>query len=260
MIVGCLTALLRQSVTPFEVLVIDNLSTDATAQRARSAEFAALPIRVIAQDERQGLIPTRDRGFADARGDVLARIDADTVVDADWVQQLTNCFASEGVAAVTGPVRYYDLPFRAVWQRVDGWGRRLLFAADPRHPFLFGSNMAIRRTAWLQIAGGVCADTDDRFHEDIDLAIHLYRADLTIEYVPTLQASISARRLGCTSDAFAEYMSRFERTYRAHGTTAAPMRCTVALLRALFPILHHAYVLGLQLQSRLDPRVNKPAL
>lgn len=91
-IVRCLEALQTQTVLPFEVIVVDNMSTDSTIQQVRSMEAYHVPVHVLEQNERQGLIPTRDRGFTAARGDVLARIDADTLVCCDWVQQLTTRF------------------------------------------------------------------------------------------------------------------------------------------------------------------------
>ncbi|QHC71529.1 glycosyltransferase family 2 protein [Rathayibacter sp. VKM Ac-2801] len=241
-IVRCLEALLTQTVAPFEVLVIDNLSTDDTVSRVLAMTPSDVPVRILRQSGRQGLIPTRDHGFAAAGGDVLARIDADTVVDPDWVERLTACFAAEGVEAVTGPVGYYDLACSPALTRLDGVVRRLVFTAGRRQPYLFGSNMAVRRSAWLLIADDVCADTDDRFHEDIDLAVHLTRRALPIRFDSTVRASISARRLNCSAAEFDEYLSRFSRTFRAHGVTHAPLRLVTALLRIGFPVLRRAHL------------------
>lgn len=241
-IVRCLEALLAQTVPPFEILLVDNMSTDRTVERALSVPAGSVPVRVLRQQDRQGLVPTRDAGFAAAGGDVVARIDGDTIVDGDWIEQLTACFASGRVAAATGPVGYYDVVCGSVLNRVDGWGRRLVFALGRRQPFLFGANMALRRSAWERIAGEVCADIDDRFHEDIDLAIHLTRCDLVIEFAPAVTASISARRLNSTAAAFDDYLLRFDRTFAAHGVTHAPIRSAASVLRAAFPLLRLAHL------------------
>nr|WP_127844084.1 glycosyltransferase family 2 protein [Rathayibacter iranicus] len=241
-IIRCLEALQRQTVAPFEVLVVDNLSTDDTVQRVLAMAPSSVPIRVLRQDHRQGLIPTRDHGFGAAEGDVLARIDADTVVQHDWVERLTASFASGAVCAVTGSVGYYDVVCASVLGRLDLGVRRLLFALERRQPYLFGSNMAIRRDAWLLIADEVCADVEDRFHEDIDLAIHLTRRALPIRFDSAVRATISARRLNSTASDFHDYLSRFTRTFEAHETTHVPLRLVAALLRVSFPLLRRAHL------------------
>lgn len=252
-IVRCLEALRTQTVPPFEVLVVDNMSTDDTVRRVLAMAPSTVPIRVLQQNQRQGLIPTRDYGFAAAQGDILARIDADTVVRADWVQQVTACFASSRVAAVTGPVGYYDVVCEPLLTRLDSGIRRLVFATGRRQPYLFGSNMALRRSAWLLIANDVCADTEDHFHEDIDLAIHLTRRALPIRFDPTVRATISARRLNCTASDFSNYLQRFTRTFRAHNTSHPTLHLATALLRLGFPLLRSAHLLAVTPRPRLLP-------
>src|SRR5690606_29940725 len=82
-------------------------------------------IRLVEQHEQIGITPTRNRGFDEATGDVIARIDADTRVRPDWVERLTATFRSPGTDAVTGPVRFYDLPTPALTGAVDRAVRRL---------------------------------------------------------------------------------------------------------------------------------------
>jgi len=236
----CLAALRRQSVAPFEVIVIDNMSTDGTLEHARALATDDPSVTVITQNAAQGLVPTRDRGFDAARGDVLARIDADTVVSADWVRQLALSFTRPGVAATTGPVGYYDLPLATVMRQVDDFARRAITTVCGA-PFLYGSNMALRRSAWRSIRSSVCSDPDDLFHEDIDLAVHLARHGLPIGYTPRMVATVSARRMGDSAAEFADYTRRFDRTLDAHGVRHASLRVTGALLRRAYPVLHHAH-------------------
>src|SRR5688572_3020117 len=77
----CLEAVARQTVKPLEVIVVDNNSTDATAAIARSFPFVTL-----LSEKRQGPQPARDRGYNAAHGEIIGRLDADSIVALDWVE------------------------------------------------------------------------------------------------------------------------------------------------------------------------------
>ncbi|HEX7964030.1 MAG TPA: glycosyltransferase family A protein, partial [Candidatus Saccharimonadales bacterium] len=77
---ACLEAIRAQSEPPLEVVVVDNNSTDRTAEIARRYPF----VRVV-HEERQGIVFARGAGFDAARGDIIARIDADIVLPAGWI-------------------------------------------------------------------------------------------------------------------------------------------------------------------------------
>ncbi len=76
---ACLTAALLQTVAASEIIVVDNRSTDATAEVVRSvqAEHPDAPIVYFRQDAEQGLVPTRNYGVDRAKADIIGRIDAD---------------------------------------------------------------------------------------------------------------------------------------------------------------------------------------
>src|SRR5689334_13492261 len=82
-IADCLQAIAQQTVAPFEVLVIDNNSNDGTA-----AVAANFPFVKVLRERRQGVVYARDRGCNAAKGDIIARIDADTIISEDWVETL----------------------------------------------------------------------------------------------------------------------------------------------------------------------------
>src|SRR6478735_10373256 len=84
----CLIAAVYQSVPAHEIIVVDNMSKDRTADivRQMQLEYPESPIILLSQDKDQGLIPTRNFGLDHATGDVLGRIDADSVLEPDWVE------------------------------------------------------------------------------------------------------------------------------------------------------------------------------
>lgn len=214
----CLLAAIDQTRAAYEILVVDNRSTDATAAVARrvAASHPEARIRVLSQGAEQGLVPTRNAGFAAATGQVLGRIDADALIDRHWVARVATVMAEATVGAVSGPVAYYDLPFAGGGRVSDDLARRTLRRLGRKYPFLFGSNMAIRATAWRNIEREACLDHADILHEDIDLSVHLHDAGIAVAYEPLMRATISARRLSTSPKSFRAYTKRFERTYAAH--------------------------------------------
>lgn len=87
----------------FEVLVIDNNSSDGTAAALETFDPGDLPLRCLTET-RQGLSYARNRGVAEARGRVLAFLDDDVLVEVDWLERLSERFADEPrPAAVGGP-------------------------------------------------------------------------------------------------------------------------------------------------------------
>src|ERR1700740_396587 len=84
---ACLTAIARLRPQPFEVIVVDNNSTDNSAAIARSYPFVT-----VISETRQGVVHARSRGFDAASGDIIGRIDADTLVDPDWTKQIESVF------------------------------------------------------------------------------------------------------------------------------------------------------------------------
>lgn len=231
----CLLAAATQTLPAWEILVVDNRSSDATAGIARrvAARHPRARIRVLAQHDELGLIPTRDAGFAAATGDILGRIDADTVIEPDWVERVVDAMSDPDVGAVSGPVAYYDLPFRGP-ALSDDLARRALRRLGRRYPFLYGCNMAIRADAWRAIRRDACRDPLDLMHEDIDLSVHLYEAGIAVAYAPALRAGASARRLSSSPAAFRAYVDRFERTYAAHGIDEWYLRAPQLLLRSAY--------------------------
>ncbi|MET7571727.1 glycosyltransferase [Streptomyces sp. NPDC005492] len=86
-----LRALASQTLTaPWEVLVIDNGSTDATREVAEKARPDLPGLRIIDAPERPGESYARNRGIAAARGDFIAFCDADDVADPGWLAALVD--------------------------------------------------------------------------------------------------------------------------------------------------------------------------
>jgi glycosyltransferase involved in cell wall biosynthesis len=186
----CLRALAVQTIPPWEVLVVDNASTDDT--RAVAVAHGA---RVVAEP-RVGIPAAAATGYDAAHGEVIARLDADSVPPPDWVARVGAAMSSAPLAdAVTGTGVFYDAP--------PGLGRPLAAAylgayyllgmAGAGHHVLWGSNMALRREVW-QGARDRVHRHEAEVHDDMDLALVL-GPGARIRLVPGLTVGVSARSL-----------------------------------------------------------------
>lgn len=257
-IADCLTNTIRQTVTPHEILVVDNRSTDNTCTIVEEfmAHHPEAPIRLLHQDEEQGLIPTRNYGLDAATGDVLGRIDADCMLKPDWVEVVSGIFTEDDEAmGATGPVTYYDMPARKIALRGDDHVRRHSYRADNGQVLLFGSNMALRATAWKQIRGEVCRDKSDVMHEDVDVSLHLLGRGLKTVYSKRMVCSISARRMYTSPASFHAYMRRFRNTFETHPEHWRTHKSEHTLY-IMYPWLHVLYPMY---QKLLEVRDINPA-
>ncbi|GAB3535039.1 glycosyltransferase family A protein [Arthrobacter tecti] len=186
----CLEALSTQSESPLEILVVDNGSTDDSADVAK--QFGA----VVLSEPDPGIAAAASTGYDSARGDIIIRCDADTLPPSDWLERIAHRFANEpDLGVLTGPGAFYDAgPFRA---RLAGVGYMrayfILMGAAMAHWPPFGSNLAFRRAVWDQSRGRVHRHDPD-VHDDVDLGFALLPSTRTA-FDRRLRVGISARSL-----------------------------------------------------------------
>lgn len=234
---GCLEAALAQN-HPFDsIIVVDNNSTDNTVELAKK-----YPEVTIITESQQGVTYSRDTGFDAITTDIIGRIDADSILDPDWTEAVLEAFADESVAAATGPVYYHDMPAKPASQKVDSAIRNALDKMSTKSKFLFGSNMAIRRDAWVVMRDVVCHEV--AYHEDLDLAIHLTDYEYAIRFVKTMVAGVSSRRMESSPNEFRKYMRMYSATYRGHGIYEATVNIPILIFWTAYPgvkLLRSAY-------------------
>ena len=141
----------------FELLLVDNNSTDATATVAK--EFAAQSGFRYLVEPKQGLSYARNRGLAEAAGEYIAYLDDDVLLSPEWIHRLLSCFEETDADVVGGrsllkfevpPPTWFGSELGKLVSQVE-LGDRRMDAGDGRR--LYGLNVAYR-TERLRCVGG----------------------------------------------------------------------------------------------------------
>lgn len=207
---ACLQAIAAQTARPHQVIVVDNNSTDGSAAIAEVYDFVTL-----LKEPRQGVIHARTSGFDAVNGDIIARIDADTLLPPDWVSSARSVFKDPSVDAVSGVALYYNVAGAWLFNAIDLFFRRRLSWQLDNRLFLWGANMALRREAWQKVKPALCVRGG--LHEDYDIAIHLQELGGRVTFDERLRASVSSRRIDVGYLEFMRYVWVSPQTYAYHG-------------------------------------------
>ena len=175
----CLVSLLGMDYPPErrEILVVDNGSTDRTAEIVKS-----FPVRYL-REERCGISYARNRGIEASKGEILAFTDADCVVTTGWLRELVQGFEDEGIGGVEGETVAY-LPVTPAEHYMARRGSHSYRARlySPFAPFVNTANVAFRREVFNRIG---IFDTRFPGGEDVDISWRFFQeTDLRLPYNP----------------------------------------------------------------------------
>jgi glycosyl transferase family 2 len=170
---GAMESVLAQTRSDFELLVIDDGSTDDSREVARS--YGDPRVRVLENGRNLGLTATLNRGLQEAKAPLVARLDADDAARADRLEIQLGVMAARPELALLGSQA----------EVVDAGGRRLGWLARGCEPetirweLLFDnafvhSSVVFRRDVVLGLGGGY--DERFRYCQDFDLWSRLARA------------------------------------------------------------------------------------
>jgi len=163
---ACLEALKHQTYPKesFEIIVVDNNSTDKTAAIAKAAGATVI------NEKSQGHVFALNTGMKQANGEIIATTDSDTKVNKDWLKTIERVFRDIEVAAVTGPAWYQSSSKtkRYIVKYSYYVYLKLHFAVGK--PSLSGLNLAVRKSAFYKIKG---LDTRYRIFSDVELGLRI---------------------------------------------------------------------------------------
>jgi GT2 family glycosyltransferase len=173
----CLESLLRLDYPDYEVLVIDDGSTDHTPSLASRYP----QVRWLRQ-QNQGLSVARNVGLAAATGEIIAYTDADCFADADWLLHLVYHLQRCDAAGVGGPNLTPADGFVASCVAAAPGQPTQVLESDQVAEHVPGCNMAFRRETLLAVRGFDPAYR--KAGDDVDLCWRLQQAGYWITFAP----------------------------------------------------------------------------
>lgn len=164
----------------FEIIVVDNNSTDNTSQIAK--KYGA---KVIFEANK-GAAFARQAGFSASKGQIIASTDSDTIVPVNWLSWINNQFQSHPNAVlVSGMWDFYDghfLPNFFIWA--------LNYPLFVIFSWYSGANMAVKKDAFIKVGG---FNTSLPLSEDSDLGVRLRKLGPVLR-TNSFKVLVSARR------------------------------------------------------------------
>lgn len=159
----------------FEVIVIDDGSTDGTGRVLDRCRQDYTSLRVLHQPNR-GPATARNLGIRQARGEIVLFMDDDCVADRSWIAELVQHYTDAEVGGVAGRIRFVPpndnfanrgaANATGCGQPVDDEGRIAYFVT---------ANASFRRAALEQV-GGFDPSFPHAAQEDIDLSLRVLAA------------------------------------------------------------------------------------
>ncbi len=189
----CLEHLLAQDHPNYEVIVVDDASTDRTTAIAQ--EVAADGVLTLVRSARnRGCPGARNVGLQRARGEIVAFIDADGFAAPDWLRRLTAAFGGDRtVGGAASTVFFDDNPL--VLNGAGGTVNRQGWAADlsmnesyeraelaTEALYAMGCGMAFRRETLQRV--GAFDDRMVNYYDDVDYGTRVWRAGYRVVVAP----------------------------------------------------------------------------
>lgn len=187
---------------PWEILVVDNKSTDGTqkvVQQYQKTGFEPGKLRYSFEAE-QGLAISRQHAVVEAKGELIGFLDDDNIPAQTWVANAYSfAQAHPQAGAFGGQIQgEFEIPPPANFQRIasllaltDRGDKELLY--EPRKKLLPpGAGLVVRKRAWLKnvpkrcfLQGRVCYPYLPG--EDVEALLYIQRAGWEIWYNPQMQ-------------------------------------------------------------------------
>jgi len=183
---NCLLSLKEQDFKDFEIIVVDNNSTDKTTEIAK--KFGA----ILVSEKNQGVAFARNKGAKIAKGEILVFTDADTILPKNWLSKIKEEFKRDKeLIAFGGSCQFYSGPISVKLASKFLLKPFLILDKSFSGGFnLMGCNMAIKRDAFLKVGG---FNENLKLNEDVEISYRLRKLG-KVKFDPNFKVKTSGRR------------------------------------------------------------------
>jgi GT2 family glycosyltransferase len=178
----------------FEVLVVDNNSTDDTREVVEKLTQRFPSLRYVVE-KKQGLSHARNRALEEARGEIVAYIDDDCTVLPGWITNVAKAFEDPTVGCAGGRIAVGypgDKPSWVTPEMEPLFGLYDYGDLPGQTDRVFGGNLLVRRDLARQLGGfSTRLGYQGKKHiggEDVDFARRVAEAGYSVVYVPDAMA------------------------------------------------------------------------
>ncbi|MGB0389291.1 MAG: glycosyltransferase family 2 protein [Ardenticatenaceae bacterium] len=214
----CLPALLTQTHASYEVVVVDNASSDGSREYVQDLLESHSHLRIITNQDNLGYVGANNVGFANSDAELLIVLNPDTEPEADWLSELVKAFDEPDVGLATSKiVMMYDrsrlntcgndmsvislVVCRGLGKPATGFSEAADVAA------VSGAAFAIRRSVLEKI--GYFDSSFFIYYEDTELSLRARLAGYRCVYVPTSVVAHDYKFKFSTKKAFWQERNRY---------------------------------------------------
>lgn len=173
----CIKSILSQSYPVEKIIIIDDGSTDKTAEIV--SEY---PVTLIKHSTNKGIAAARNTALNNVSTEFISSVDADCCPEKQWLEKLIKLISGRNISGAGGNlIEVHTKGLANTWRTIhmgQNWGNRPIY--NP--PFLYGNN-CIYKTADIKKAG-VYKDKYKTNYEDFDICKKLYKMNKNLIYTP----------------------------------------------------------------------------
>lgn len=186
----CIDSLLNLSYSDYEIILVDNASSDGSVE---FVEKNYPKVRIIRNKENLGFAEGNNIGIRETKGELIALFNPDAVADKEWLSRLVSVLQnSENIGGVVGKIYYYGDKFGkdavfCTWSKMDP------YSATPYNfhknepvskvDYLSGAAMVVKRDMINKI--GFLDPDYFLYFDETDWCARMIRGGYDLVYVPT---------------------------------------------------------------------------
>ena len=193
MIEDCLDSVLKSDYANFEIVIVDDASSDNSV--ARITPYLGNPVRLLRNRKNMGFGKTVNIGLQIAKGDIVVLLNMDTIVEDRWLSELAGAMLSEEKIGVAGSKIFYmdGKTLQHAGGIIDEIGRSYhvgrgeldkgQYDSLKEVEYVCGAAIGIKREL-LEKIGYLDEGFIPLYYEEIDFMMRVKRAGYKVIYVP----------------------------------------------------------------------------